>query len=238
MYPGVHSISVVPVGLTKYREKLFKLDPYDMEASSSVLSQIENHSRRFKEKYGSSIVYAADEFYALAGRAIPEYSEYEDFPQLENGVGMLSLFRHEFNETIKATPANRHEKERIVSVTTGMLAYEFISGCAKTLEKLYNGLRIEVYGINNDFFGDNVTVSGLVTGNDVIRQLSGKELGAELLIPANMLRAGEAVLLDDVTVEEIEKKLAVKVTPVRCSGEEFIRSVLSAGEGWQKCQNP
>lgn len=231
MYPGVHSISVVPVGLTKHRKELFDLVSYDRGSSSAVICQLENHSRSFIKKYGSAIVYAADEFYALAGREIPEYNKYEDFPQLENGVGMLSLFKHEFNETLQMMQNIKPGKERVISVATGMLAYEFMAGCAKKMEKLYNGLKIKVYGIKNDFFGESVTVSGLVTGIDMIRQLSGKELGGELLIPANMLRAGERVFLDDVTVEELEKRLAAKVTAVHCSGEDFIRSVLPEEKG-------
>lgn len=231
MYPGVHSISVVPVGLTKHREGLFELSPYDPESSSEVIHQVEEYSRSFIEKYGSSIVYAADEFYTLSGKNMPEYAEYEDFPQLENGVGMLSLFKYEFNESLKTMQGKKISKDKTISIATGLLAYEFISDCAKTLEKLYNGLKINVFGVQNNFLGNNVTVSGLVTGSDIISQLSGKELGCELLIPANMLRAGETVFLDDVTVADLGKRLAVKVTPVRCGGEDFIRSVLSAAKG-------
>ena len=227
LYPGVHSISVVPVGLTRFREGLYELTPFDRESAHEVLLQLEGLASENMENYGSSLVYPADEFYVLAGSEIPEYNRYEDFPQLENGVGMLSLFRFEFHEELARIKGIQLAENRAVSIATGMLALEFIKNCSDKLEKRFKGLKANVYGIRNDFFGESVNVSGLVTGEDLIKQLQDKELGIELLIPENMLRAGETVFLDDVTVSEVEDRLGVKARIVKTDGTEFIRAALN-----------
>jgi putative radical SAM enzyme (TIGR03279 family) len=229
--PGVNSISVVPVGLTKWRDGLYGLKPFDAEASGKVLEQVGEWQKRFVEKYGTRLVYLADEFYIKAGAELPQCEEYEDFPQIENGVGLMSLLIHEFHEYIEESGEllDRHisdiDNERHVSIATGVCAYEYIKELAQFLEKRYNSLKITVFPIKNDFFGENVTVTGLLTGCDLIGQLTGQKLGNELLISRSMLKSGEDIFLDDVKVRELSEKLKVKVTIVENSGEDFINKI-------------
>ena len=196
---NVNSIACVPVGLTKYRENLAPLVPFDRETARGALDIIAKHE-----------AYASDELFIIAGQELPDYDYYGDFPQYENGVGMLRLLEHEFN-------AARGKKPRKKSIATGVLAAPYI--------KKLVGENVQVYAIKNDFFGHSVTVSGLVTGRDLINQLSSRDLGSELLIPANMLRADEDVFLDDVTVKDVEKALGVKVRVVEINGAELRRSL-------------
>lgn len=229
--PGVTSISVVPVGLTKWRDGLYGLKPFDAEASGKVLEQVGGWQKMFLEKHGTRLVYLADEFYIKAGAELPQCEEYEDFPQIENGVGLMSLFIHEFHEYIEDSGKflDRHflsvDNERHVSIATGVCAYEYIKELAQILEKRYNSLKITVFPIKNDFFGENVTVTGLLTGTDLIGQLTGQELGNELFISRSMLKSGEDIFLDDITVRELSEKLKVKVTIVENSGEDFINKI-------------
>jgi len=227
LYPGVRSISAVPVGITKYRDGLYKLEPFDKESSKIVINQIAGWQKDFLKKYGTRLVYAADEFYIMAGLELPKYEEYEDFPQLENGVGLIALFRQEFYEHLEnlnvKVPKNY---KRNVSIATGVLAYRYIKKMAEDLEKKIENLKINVYEIKNNFFGENVTVTGLLTGTDIVSQLSGKELGDVLLISRSTLKAGEDLLLDDYTVGDLEKQLNIKVCAVENNGGEFIRSII------------
>lgn len=227
-YPGINSISVVPVGITRHRQKLYCLEPYDKHASESVIRQVEEWQHRLLDEVGSRVVFLADEFYIMAERDLPGYDEYEDFPQIENGVGMITLFKHEFYEHMKELdrrfcPAPAARK---VSIATGVLAYKHMSEMARRLEHEIHGLKINVYKIRNEFFGENVTVAGLLTGRDIVLGLSGNDLGQELLISRNMLKADEHVFLDDYSVEAVEEKLSVKVTPVENNGKVFIEKVL------------
>lgn len=232
LYPGVESISVVPVGITKYREGLYKLLPYDELEASNVLAKINKWQKILLREKGSRIVFPSDEFYVLAKSRIPEYEEYEDFPQLENGVGLVSLFKHDFYEYLfnleKSKEINffKTGSNRVTSIATGLSAYEFIKELAKALEKRYNNLKINVYPIENIFFGEHVTVSGLLTGQDIIRALKNKELGQNLLIPASMLRAGENLFLDNCTVDMVEKSLKTKIDIVEVKGKNFVDVVL------------
>jgi len=177
-------------------------------------------------------VYLADEFYIMAGEGLPACDEYEDFPQIENGVGLMSLFIYEFNKYMEKQEkkldkhCSRFDGERLVSIATGICASKYIKQLAQLLEKRYNNLRVTVYPIKNDFFGENVTVTGLLTGGDLLTQLNTQELGNELLISRSMLRSGEETFLDDCTVEELGNKLCRKVTIVENSGEDFIKKIL------------
>ena len=232
MYPGVGSISIVPVGLTGWRQGLCELSPYDVEGSAEVVERVERLQKRFLADYDTRLAYLADEFYIMAGKTLPEFDEYEDFPQIENGVGLVSMLRHEYYEYLEELVSrqvdfNSIESGRSISIATGVSVSKFIEEMAKELEKRYNGLKIAVYTIKNCFFGENVTVTGLLTGTDIIKQLKGKELGAELLLSRNMFRSGEEVLLDDCTVEELEKELSVKVTIVENNGKDFVDRILN-----------
>lgn len=226
LYPGVRSISVVPVGITRHREGLCSLEAYDKTSSSEVVRQVEEWQSKLLDTYGSRIVYLADEFYIMADYKLPEYKAYEDFPQIENGVGLIALLKHEFDEKLKElgnVPLNTY---RTISIATGASAFRYINEMAGILQKKYGNLKIAVYEIKNEFFGENVTVTGLLTGRDIVRQLSGKELGDELLICRCMLRAGEDVFLDDFTLRMLEDALNVRVVAVDNSGRDFIDKIL------------
>lgn len=230
LYPGVRSISVVPVGITRYRKGLADLKPYDRESSLEVVRQVERWQEKLLKDYGSRIVYIADEFYIMADVDLPEYEAYEDFPQIENGVGLVSQLKYEFDEHLRKLDGKRLKGPRHVSIVTGVSSYKYIKEMARQLEDRFDGLNVEVHQIKNTFFGENVTVTGLLTGQDLISQLEGKKLGDELLICRCMLRAGEDVLLDDITVGMLENRLDVKVTAVDNSGMDFIDKIVAMGD--------
>lgn len=226
LYPHVNSISVVPVGLTRYREKLLPLKAYDKDSALEVIHQVAGWQSKLYDRYGSRIVFLADEFYLLAGRPIPCYQHYEDFPQIENGVGLIASMQEEFNRGLEKVYKRKEAVERNISIATGISANSFIrSLCDKLIDNV-TGLNIHVYAITNELFGEKITVAGLVTGGDLIKQLKEKELGSELLIPAAMLRSDRDIFLDDVTVEEIEEALKVRVILVENDGQDFIDKVL------------
>lgn len=225
LYPVLNSISIVPVGITKYRDNLYQLKSYDKKSSIEVIKQVENWQIEFMKKYGSRIVYLADEFYIMANFHMPPYESYEHFPQIENGVGLISLMLNEFYAYLKEINITI-KKARKISIATGVSPYNYIKKMTDILENKYSNLDINVYKIKNDFFGENVTVTGLITAKDLINQLLGKELGEELLISRSMLRTGEDVFLDDCTLEMLESKLEVKVTVVENNGRDFIDKIL------------
>ncbi|MCL2838730.1 MAG: DUF512 domain-containing protein [Oscillospiraceae bacterium] len=209
--PAVESVSVVPVGLTKYREGLAELIPFDKESASAVVAAVGECQVELLDGVGTRFVFLADEFYLLAEQAIPTFEEYEDFLQIENGVGMMASFIQEFEETeiLKSSETKK-------SIITGVAAYEFISELVKSVSP-----ETQVFAIKNEFFGERITVAGLVTGQDIINQLRGKSLGDEILIPKCMLRADSTVFLDDITVEDVERELNVKVKALTIDGSEL-----------------
>lgn len=229
LYPGVNSVSVVPAGVTKYRENLYNLQPFDKRYLHSLILQIEGWQKRLMDKHGVRVVYPADELYIIAGLDMPDYNCYDDFPQIENGVGLIALLRHEFNEYVGKNSCNLRSL-RTISIATGVSSFKFIKEMAEALEaKCNNLLKIYVYEIRNVFFGENVTVTGLLTGGDIASQLEGKELGDELLIPANMLKSGEDLFLDDYTIDMLKEKLNVDICSVENSGKDLIEKVLGGG---------
>jgi putative radical SAM enzyme (TIGR03279 family) len=232
LYPGVASISVVPVGLTKWREGLYRLEPFDERVSSVVLEQVGGWQKKLLKQTGSRLVYLADEFYIKAGAGLPDWEEYELFPQIENGVGLMSMLIHEFHNYLRrhGRKLDKHCSKldgiRSVSIATGICAYQFIKQLALVLEKRYNNLKISVYPIKNGYFGENVTVTGLLTGGDLYAQLTYQELGSELLISRSMLKSGEELFLDDYTVKALETRLGHKVAIVENDGEDLIKKML------------
>lgn len=222
---SVESIAAVPVGLTKYREGLTELRPYDRRSAGEVIDIIDRFGDRCKARTGSRKVFAADEFYLIAERAIPPAEYYEEFAQLENGVGLWALFKDQVNEALKALPAPK--KHRKVSCATGVAAYPLIRDIIDMAMDKWHNLYCEVYPIKNKFFGENITIAGLITGRDLIEQLSGRNLGEQLFIPSVMLRREGDMFLDDVTVEQLQNALGVKVTPVAVDGYEFIKALTS-----------
>jgi len=218
------SLSVVPVGITKYADGLFEVEPFSPEECAEIIGQIDNYGEKFKKEHGSRFVYAADEFYIISGKEIPDYEYYEDFPQLENGVGMIALMQDEFDEAIKTAKYLGDEKE--ISIVTSAAAFDFISGLCNKISQMFPSIIATPYKITNEFFGETVTVSGLLTGQDIIKQLKNKPLGDKLLIPKNALRFDDVVFLDDVTVEDVEKELSVGVKAVQVDGAAFLAEIL------------
>ena len=224
MYPGVASVAIVPVGVTKFREGLCPIIPYTKEQAAAVIAQVETFGKTFMEKHGTRLAWCSDEFYLLAGQPLPEKSFYEDMAQLENGVGMLRLLLSQAEMAL-----DEPELGELVpfSVATGVSAAPFIDQILQKAKETVPQLQGHVYPIRNHFFGETITVSGLVTGQDLIAQLKGQELGQRLLIPSNMLRAGESVFLDDVTVADVERELGVTVCPVDAeSGFDLVDAML------------
>ncbi|MBQ9030465.1 MAG: DUF512 domain-containing protein [Parasporobacterium sp.] len=258
--PVMESVSIVPVGLTRYREGLYPLEPLEREDAVRVIDLVERFQKEFYGTCGLHVIHASDELYLLAGRELPEAERYDGYLQLENGVGMLRLLREEFREALAARtfggagagqelrtdprrkshtdrtadsqPAGKDNARRL-SIATGMLAHETIrdlllqgqtSFRAAGREHEWPG--VQIFPIRNDFFGERITVSGLICGCDLIRQLKGKDLGEELLLPINMMRAGEQYFLDDITVSMLEQELQIKVTIVPSDGESLLRAIL------------
>ena len=227
----VASVSIVPVGLTKYREGLTKLRLPTKEEAEAVIDTAEKFRKLAIEKNGTGFVYPSDEFFIYAGRDIPDYSFYDEFPQLENGVGMLRLLDFQVCEYIQANKKRILKKTgkdycRSVDVATGVAAFEFIKNLCRYTEAAFPGLTVNVHCIDNDFFGHTITVAGLITGGDLTAQLSGKLRSSELLITHNMLRNGETVFLDNIDLAEAEKRLGVKITAVPDSGDGFVKALL------------
>jgi putative radical SAM enzyme (TIGR03279 family) len=227
-HPKVRSISIVPLGLTKYRDRLYPLEGFDRKSSVEVIEQVSNMQKEFKKILGSNLVYLADEFYINACMDIPSYKHYEGFPQLENGIGMIALFKYQFNNYLKRLKYKLNS-ERSVSIVTGISSEKYIKDMVQELKNKYEQLEVNLYPIDNNFFGSKITVTGLLTGKDIIAQLKGKELGHELLIPSVMLKSDQDIFLDDVSMDQLEKELEVKVKKVYNHGREFIKAVLGIG---------
>ena len=229
MYPGVDSVSIVPVGVTKFREGLYPLKTYDKDTAAALIDQVEAWGAKCMERFGTTIFWCSDEFYLLSGRELPQDSYYEDYRQLENGVGMLRLLETEFRSAMEAEDPPAPGSVAPFTIATGVSA-------APTLEKLVQlaaarcgGLDWRVVPIVNHFFGETIVVAGLVTGRDLMDQLRGKYLGERLLLPDNMLRYHENVFLDDVTVEEVEAALGVPLTFVEQDGGALWDAILGRG---------
>lgn len=217
--PWVESISVVPVGLTKFREGLQELSPVDEIVANDTISRIEKWQKRAFENTGHHIVYAADEFYLKAQKEIPSIDQYDDFPQIENGVGMLRSFEDEFVSVLHKVP--RLWKKRHVSIVTSSAAYDMIVRLSQMLEARCKRLKINVYLVKNEFFGDKITVAGLTVGQDIIKSLKDKELGEALYFSDAMLRHEKDMFLDNMTVEELSARLGVPAYAVACDGVSF-----------------
>ena len=224
--PNLVSLSVVPVGLTKYREGLCPLEPFGKEESAAVISQIEKWQQYYLDKYGSRIVYASDEWYLKAEIDIPGQDAYEGFPQMENGVGMVRNLLDDFEEALLQDDSDRILKGTFSFVTGKLIEPILRELCDKITEK-YPETKTKVYGIRNDFFGNMITVAGLVTGQDIIAQLKDENLGDMVIMPSCMLRAGESVLLDDLTVEDIQKALQTNIRIVKSGGSALIDVLCS-----------
>lgn len=224
LMPNISSMAVVPVGLSRFRDGLYPLTTFTKETAGETIDIIEEFQAEFLEKFGTRTVYPSDEFYLIAERELPQSDCYEDYPQYENGVGMLRSLIEEFEDALENTEYNG--QKRNISIATGYSAFDTIKKLAEMAEARFPELRCRVYAIRNDFFGETITVAGLITGQDLISQLSGKELGDELLISSSMLRSGSDVFLDDLTVPEVSQKLGVSVTATNNDGYDLLEAML------------
>ena len=262
--PQLRSVSVVPVGLTKYREHLPKLESFDRESACEVIDLIERWQDYYMEHYGIHLVHASDEWYLLAGREMPPTEQYDGFLQLENGVGMVRLLTEQVRETLDLVKESGNPQETVsadlpldavhteqpqglrqmdhkpeentgqnmsgcrkrhVTIATGMLAGPVLKQLAEEIMTVFPNVSADVIPVRNDFFGEKITVSGLITGQDLVKQLLGKDLGDNLLIPVNMLRSNEEVFLDDMTVSQIEETLQTKIVIVESDGRSLVDAI-------------
>ena len=235
MYPGVSSVAIVPVGLTRYREGLYPLEQYHADTAAAVIDLVEGFGAQCREKYGTTIFWCSDEFYLLAGRDLPDEDYYESFAQLENGVGMLRLLESEFTAALRLTDSDQTASS--FSIATGLDAAPLLDRLVQMAMEKCPGLRGHVFPIVNRFFGEQIVVSGLITGQDLIAQLRGRELGQRLLLPDNMLRYHEDIFLDDVTIQEVEEALGVPLTFVPQDGFALCDAIFGLDET-QKQSSP
>lgn len=224
--PAIQSIAAVPVGLTKFREGLAELKPYTPETAKDVISIVDSFGEKCLEKYGTRLAFCADEFYLKAGLPIPDEEYYEDYPQIENGVGLWKDLEVSFFDALETCDADKSTGNH-VSLVTGTAAYPLIKKLANAAEEKYPNVRADVFEILNDFFGHSITVAGLVTGQDLIAQLKGKKYAKNLIIPSVMLRSEEDMFLDSVTKEDVEKALDVTLTVTpQSDGAELLYHIL------------
>ncbi len=228
-FPAMQSVSIVPAGLTRFREGLYPLDSYTKDEAAAVIDQIDVFGEKMKAEHGIRMFYPADELYLKAERALPNEDYYDGYPQIENGVGMITSTLAEFYDELDFIDELLPDVTlpRTVSVATGVAAYDTIVSMARALENKVSGLKINVCKIVNNFFGESITVAGLLTGGDIADQLQGCELGQVLFFPENALRADGDLFLDDMSPDELAKRLGVKVLPAHNDGAEFIRDLLS-----------
>lgn len=241
--PVMESVSVVPVGLSRFREGLYFLEPFTKEDAEQVLNLIHHFQNICMETYGTHFVHASDEWYLLAERELPQEENYDGYVQLENGVGMLRLLRTEFVQALKEASAVRIEQKNqrlgsngnseevfphtCITIATGLLAAPTIQELVSEFMQVFPEKKIEVIPIINHFFGEQITVSGLLTGQDIVEQLKGRQLGSKLLLPCNLLRSGEEVFLDDMTLTQVGNALQVKIDIVKSSGQALVSCLLS-----------
>ncbi len=221
LYPTIESVAVVPVGVTKYREHLAKLKTYDKESSTKLLEDILIIQEKFLAKMESRFIFPSDEFYCLADMELPSYEDYEGFPQYENGVGLMKSFEYEVEEELEKIKIPIETEGKFI-IATGTLAYEFICDIVNKIKKKFINLELVVIPIENNFFGKTITVSGLVTGIDLINQLRDCKDADKIIIPKSMLKRDEDIFLDNITIDEVEKQLNKKIIASNVDGKEFI----------------
>lgn len=224
LYPYVHSISVVPVGLTQFRSKLIPLRNFTKEECKQTVEQIRQVQSKMQENFHENVVYPSDEFFIKGEEPIPNPEYYGEFLQIENGVGMVALFNKEIRDALDHEYVDVIPKE--INIITGVLAYDFIEAAAREITNKYPVITIRVIKIVNRFFGEEITVAGLITGNDIIGQLKDLKLKGDILFPSSMLRFEQDMFLDDIRVEDIENSIHCKLFPVEVDGVKFVESIL------------
>lgn len=224
LFPAIMSVSIVPVGVSAYRKGLFPLESFDEKTAGDVIDLVTPYQKRFKKKYGTSLVYLADEFYISAKRELPPYEHYETFPQIENGVGLMTCFEKEFYDAVKFySPRGKKPKKK--SLATSVIAYDYIKKYKDRADEIQN-TNCETFKIRNDFFGNKITVTGLLCGRDIINQLKGKISGDMLLLSDSMIKPGSDLFLDDYRICDVEKKLGVKVVLVKNDGADLLDCLM------------
>lgn len=224
LMPNISSMAVVPVGITKYRENLYPLTTFDKISAGETIDIIEEFQQEFLDKYGTRVVFPSDEFFLTAERELPDMEYYEDFPQYENGVGILRTLIDEFTDALET--AEYSGEIRHVTIATGYCPYSVIRNLAEMAENKFSGLKCDVVPIRNDFFGNTITVTGLITAGDLISQLKGRDNGTELLISSSMLMQNSDIFLDDLTVSDVEKELDIKIKTTQNDGYELLDAIL------------
>ena len=223
--PYMKSLSVVPMGQTKYRDNLVKVDMFSKEDSLKIIEQVEKLQNKYLEKYGTRFVHVSDEFYIQAGLEVPKDEEYEGYAQLENGVGVTRLLQDGVTDYLQELDGD--DRSRKITIATGNLAYGIIKKQISKINEKYPNVVVDVINIYNDFFGHDITVAGLLTGGDIIKQLKDIDLGSKLLLPSVLLKSGETILLDDVKLKDIEDALDISIEIVQADdGKSFVDSVI------------
>ena len=226
MYPHVPSVSVIPVGLTGHRDGFPSLSSFGKENARETVRQVEKFAEKCLKRYKSRIFFCSDEFYLKAGLPIPEEEYYEGYPQLENGVGLLRLIEREFTDELNTGDLPEKAAGTPFSIATGVSAEPMLNKLMDEAKTRFYDINGKVFAVKNDFFGHTVDVAGLITGGDLMKQLSGKDLGKILYIPDRMLRDGGGIFLDDLTLEEVGNALGVKVKPIPCRGDALLEAML------------
>lgn len=223
-YPSVENVAIVPVGISKYREKLFSLEGYTKETSSGVIRLVEGMQEEFIKECGEPFARLGDEFYINAGMELPDYEHYGDYEQLEDGIGMIRYFEYRIREDLIQTNFNGDGTS--LGLITGISSSEFMKRISREIEEHLN-IKLVVYTVKNNFFGERITVTGLITGRDIIEQVKGRIREDVLLVPANMLKAEEDIFLDDVTLESLEKELGIKIVKCKYTGDDLIDNIVN-----------
>ncbi len=224
LYPSINSVAVVPVGVTKYRESLAKLETYDEEKAKVLIADINKMQDEYMNKLDTRYIFASDEFYLVSKEDLPTYDEYEGFPQYENGVGLLRSFASEIEEALDKIHKKRVHSKTII-FATGKLAGEFMNEIARKIEDKFIGLNIIVVPIKNNFFGETITVSGLVTGGDLVEQIKDMEETDLVIIPRSMMKVDEEIFLDNITLEEANEKMNKRIIYSKVDGSDLIRLI-------------
>lgn len=227
MHPNISNVAVVPLGVTKYRQGLEKLDTYNKKTATDMILLMEDLQKKFMGKVSTPFARLADEFYIMAERKLPEYEHYGDFEQLEDGIGMIRFFENAVRESLSEVDSQRIHGS--IAIITGTSAAPYMRTILKEAE-IRLGVCINIYEVKNEFFGEKITVAGLLTAGDIINQLKGRIGEETALIPSSMLKAGEDIFLDDVTVSELQEALGVKIRVCSYTGEDLINTIIEEVE--------
>ncbi len=225
LHPYVNSVAIVPVGITRYRDNLAKLDIFNEKSASETIDQIDKLQAKFLKELKTRFAFLSDEFYIIAKRPLLKYDEYEGFIQFEDGVGMITKMGTEIVKYLETIDDDRLNKTKKVSIATGSSAYKFIKEMSDRIMNKFKNIEINVYKIKNNYFGETITVSGLLTATDLIDQLQDKDLGETLYITRSMMKSDEEIFLDNVTLKQLEEKLNVEVVPCQNEGQDMVDKV-------------